>query len=141
MNDSTSRRDFVKSSGSIAAAAGAGFLIVKPQSVRGSQANSTLTVGLIGAGRRGTYVSGIFAKNEFARIAAVADIYDDQLAAATSKFSGAKTFRNHQDLLASDVDAVYIATPPFLHPEHFEAAVMARKHIFMESRPAWMLPA
>ena len=135
MNDSTSRRDFVKSSGSIAAAAGAGFLIVKPQSVRGSQANSTLTVGLIGAGRRGTYVSGIFAKNEFARIAAVADIYDDQLAAATSKFSGAKTFRDHQDLLASDVDAVYIATPPFLHPEHFEAAVMARKHIFME-KPA-----
>jgi predicted dehydrogenase len=33
------------------------------------------------------------------------------------------------------VDAVYIATPPFLHPEHFEAAVMARKHIFME-KPA-----
>jgi predicted dehydrogenase len=33
------------------------------------------------------------------------------------------------------VDAVYIATPAVSHPEHFEAAVKARKHIFME-KPA-----
>jgi len=136
---SPSRRDFVRASSS-AALAGAGFLIVKPESVRGSQANSTLTVGLIGAGRRGTYVSGIFARNEFARMAAVCDIYDDQLQAASKQFSGAKLFKNHTDLLASDVDAVYIATPPFLHPEHFEAAVNARKHIFME-KPAGVDPA
>ena len=44
------------------------------------------------------------------------------------------------DLLASDVDAVYIATPPYLHPEHFEAAVASRKHIFME-KPAGVDPA
>ena len=50
-------------------------------------------------------------------------------------FSGAKTFTSYKELLASDVDAVYIATPPFLHPEHFEAAVAARKHIFCE-KPA-----
>src|SRR5690349_2755672 len=78
MDDKNSRRDFVRVSGT-AAAAGAGLLILKPETVRGSQANSALTVGLIGAGRRGTYVSGIFAKNEFARMAALCDIYDDQL--------------------------------------------------------------
>lgn len=133
MKEARSRREFVHSTG--AAAAGAGLLILKPQTVRGSQANSALTVGLIGAGRRGVYVSGIFAKNEFARVAAVCDIYEDQLKAATDKFSGAKTFRNYKELLASDVDAVYIATPPYLHPEHFEAAVAAKKHIFME-KPA-----
>lgn len=125
------RRDFVKTT----SAAGLGLLILKPEIVRGSQANSALTVGLIGAGRRGTYVSGFFAKNEFGRVAALCDIYEDQLKAAAAKFSGAKLFRNHKDLLASDVDAVYIATPPYLHPEHFEAAVAARKHIFME-KPA-----
>ena len=36
---------------------------------------------------------------------------------------------------SSDVDAVIIATPVFLHPEHFEAAVKAKKHIYIE-KPA-----
>src|SRR5688572_6371870 len=132
MNDKSSRREFVKTG---SAATGAGLLVVKPQTVRGSQANSALTVGLIGAGNRGSYVTGLFAKNEFARVAAICDIYDDMLEAASKKFSGAKLFKNHKELLASDVDAVYIATPPFLHPEHFEAAVAAKKHIFCE-KPA-----
>lgn len=130
MNDAQNRRDFVRASG-----VAASFAILRPELVRGAQANSALSVGLIGAGRRGTYVSGLFAKNEFAKITMICDIYDDQLAAATQKFSGAKTFKNIDDLLASDVDAVYIATPPYLHPEHLEKAVAARKHIFME-KPA-----
>src|ERR671912_1848268 len=128
--DNNTRRKFFTGS-----AAGAGPMILRPETVRGSQANSALTVGLIGAGRRGTAISGIFAKNEFARVAALCDIYKDQLDAAASKFSGAKLFTNYKELLASDVDAVYIATPPHLHPEHFEAAVAARKHIFCE-KPA-----
>jgi predicted dehydrogenase len=33
------------------------------------------------------------------------------------------------------VDAVLIATPVFLHPEHFEASVLAKKHIYCE-KPA-----
>jgi predicted dehydrogenase len=139
MNENTNRRDFFKVSGTAAAAA-LGFSILKPQSVRGAQANSALTVGLIGCGRRGTAISGIFAKNEFARIAYICDIYDDQIAAASKIFSGAKPFKNIDDMLASDVDAVYIATPPFLHPEHFEKAVKSRKHIFME-KPAGVDPA
>jgi len=133
MNDQKTRRDLL-------ATAATGVMLMKPQLVRGAQANSALSVGLIGCGRRGTYVSGIFAKNEYAKMAALCDIYDDQLAAASQKFSGARTFKNLHDLLASDVDAVYIATPPYLHPEHFEAAVKARKHIFME-KPAGVDPA
>src|SRR6266851_4403257 len=133
MKDQTTRRDLVTAGAS-------SLLLLKPQTVRGAQANSALSVGLIGCGRRGTYVSGLFTKNEFAKISALCDIYDDQLEAATKKFSGAKTFKNYHDLLASDVDAVYIATPPYLHPEHFEAAVKARKHIFME-KPAGVDPA
>jgi myo-inositol 2-dehydrogenase/D-chiro-inositol 1-dehydrogenase len=138
MKNNTSRRDFLKGSG-LSAAASVGFTIVKPESVRGAQANSALTVGLIGCGRRGTAISGIFARNEYARIAAICDIYDDQLQAAAKQFSGARQFRNLHDLLASDVDAVYIATPPYLHPEHFELAVASRKHIFME-KPAGVNP-
>ncbi len=136
MPDTTSRRDFVKASG----AAGLGLMIVKPEIARGSQANSALSIGLIGCGNRGSYVSGIFAKNEFAKVTAVCDIYEDKLAAAEKKYSGARRFKSHKDLLASDVDAVLIATPAFLHPEHFEAAVAARKHIYME-KPAGVNPA
>ncbi|MBK9171039.1 MAG: Gfo/Idh/MocA family oxidoreductase [Bryobacterales bacterium] len=133
MSETAKRRDFIKSAG--AAAAVAGFTILRPSAVRGSQANSALTVGLVGAGRRGSYVAGLFAKNEFARVSQICDIYDDQIAEASKRFSGARTFKNIDDLLASDVDAVLIATPPYLHPEHFEKAVKARKHIFME-KPA-----
>jgi myo-inositol 2-dehydrogenase / D-chiro-inositol 1-dehydrogenase len=139
MGANTNRRDFFRSSGTAAAAA-LGIAIVKPQSVRGAQANSALSVGLIGCGRRGSHVTGLFAKNEFAKVAYLCDIYEDQIEAASKLFSGAKAFRNIDDMLASDVDAVYIATPPYLHPEHFEKAVKARKHIFME-KPAGVDPA
>ncbi len=125
---------------SFTAAAAAAFTIIKPWQVRGGQANSALTVGLLGCGRRGTAISNFFAQNEFARMAALCDIYEDQLAAAAGKFSGARQFKDLHEMLASDVEAVYIATPPYLHPEHFEAAVKARKHIFME-KPAGVDPA
>jgi predicted dehydrogenase len=81
------------------------------------------------------YVSGLFVKNEFAKVTAVCDIYQDKLDGAVKSYSGAAQYTNHQELLASNVDAVLIATPAFLHPEHFEAAVKARKHIYME-KPA-----
>ena len=132
MNTNETRR-------SVLSAAAAAFTILKPQQVRGYQANSAITIGLLGCGRRGTKVSSGFAKNEFARLAALCDIYDDQLASASNQFTGARTFKRMEDLIASNVDAAYIATPPSLHPEHFEAAVNARKHIFME-KPAGVDP-
>lgn len=131
MDSNDNRRGFVKNMG----AAAAGLMIVKPESVRGSQANSAMSLGLIGCGNRGMYVSGIFAKNEFARVAAICDIYDDKIEAAQKKYSGAQVFKDHKELLNSGVDAVLIATPAYLHPEHFEAAVEANKHIYCE-KPA-----
>lgn len=109
--------------------------IVAPQSVRGTQANTALTIGLVGCGNRGMYVSGLFAKNENARVAAFTDIYEDKFAAAAAKYSGARREKDIDSLLKSDIDAVLIATPAYLHPEHFEKAVQARKHIFLE-KPA-----
>jgi predicted dehydrogenase len=127
MSTETSRRNFVKASA---------FSIVSASAVRGSQANSAVTVGLVGCGNRGMYVSGVFAKNEHARVAAFNDIYEDRFQAAAQKYSGAKR-HNTLDSLLNDksIDAVLIATPAFLHPEHFERAVAAKKHIFLE-KPA-----
>jgi predicted dehydrogenase len=129
MEPKTSRREILSTASTAAATA---FTIVAPQSVRGSQANSALTLGVVGTGNRGMYVSGLFAKNEFAKVTAVCDIYDDRLEAARKAYSGAQQFRDIKDLLASNVDAVLIATPIVYHPEHFELAVRARKHIYME---------
>ena len=65
------------------------FMILKPASLcEGSQANSAMTLGLIGCGNRGMYVSGIFAKNEFARVAAICDIYEDRIEAGTEDVLG-----------------------------------------------------
>src|SRR5690348_4635299 len=59
MNNETTRRDWIM------AGAASSLLILKPHLVRAAQANSALSVGLIGCGRRGTAISKLFVKNEF----------------------------------------------------------------------------
>jgi predicted dehydrogenase len=111
--------------------------LVPFQSLRGTAANNAVKVGLIGSGGRGTYDASIAAKDPNAHIEAICDLFDDRLQAAKSKIPapGAKVFKDYKDLLASDVDAVIIATPVFLHPEMLEAAIKAGKHVYME-KPA-----
>ncbi|MBM3767277.1 MAG: Gfo/Idh/MocA family oxidoreductase [Acidobacteria bacterium] len=107
------------------------------QIVTGSAQNSALKVGLIGAGSRGTYTGTMVNRNPKAKITMVCDVTDAQMAASKAKIGApeAKTTKDFREVLASDVDAVVIATPVYLHPEHFEAAVKSGKHIYME-KPA-----
>ena len=111
--------------------------VVPLQVVRGTAQNSAIKIGLIGAGSRGTYTAGIVAKDPRAKVVAICDVVDEQIAKAKAKIGApdAKEYRNFEDILASDVDAVMIATPVYLHPDHFEAAVKSGKHIYME-KPA-----
>jgi myo-inositol 2-dehydrogenase / D-chiro-inositol 1-dehydrogenase len=111
--------------------------LVPFQAVRGSAQNSTIRIGLIGAGSRGTYTGSTIAKDPRAKIVAICDVVDGQIAKAKTKIGApdAKAYDDYRDVLASDVDAVMIATPVYLHPEHFEAAVKAGKHIYIE-KPA-----
>lgn len=122
-----------------AALAGGALLLSKSRTAFGFQANSQVALGIIGTGGRGRYVGTIFAKDPRVRVAALCDIYHDQIDHAKTEIPGverAPAFKNYQDLLArTDLDAVLIATPVFLHPEHFEAAIEARKHIYCE-KPA-----
>ncbi len=105
--------------------------------VRGTAANSALKVGLIGSGGRGTYDAGLLVHNTTAQLTAICDIFDDRLESAAQHIPApnAKRYKDLNELLASDVDAVIIATPVFLHPEHLEAAIKAKKHIYIE-KPA-----
>ena len=121
-------------------AAAAVPLILKSETAFGSQANSAPGLGIIGTGSRGRYVGTIFAKDGRTRLAAICDIQDSSIAAAQKQLPGAaqaRVYRDYQELLANpEVDCVLIATPIFLHPDHFEAAVNARKHTYCEKAAA-----
>ncbi|MGA2741694.1 MAG: Gfo/Idh/MocA family oxidoreductase [Bryobacteraceae bacterium] len=128
--------------------AAAGFMIVKPQLVRGSQANSVVRVGLLGCGGRGTVDATSIAINGPARIAALADLFEDRLITAKKHFdevagkqhypgvAASQMFQGphaaEQILNSAEVDAVVIATPPYFHAQHLAAAVAAGKHVYCE---------
>ena len=130
VDSNVSRRNFLQGSG---AAAGT-FTIVAPQTVRGSAANSKVSVGLIGCGGRGSYDAGIVHNDSRAHITALCDLFEDRREGAKRglKLERPAEFEDFEKLLASDVDAVIIATPPFEHPRMLAAAVEARKHIYCE---------
>jgi myo-inositol 2-dehydrogenase/D-chiro-inositol 1-dehydrogenase len=137
------RREFVKAS----AGAAAGLVLARPGTALASPASDTVSFGVIGCGGRGLAVSKEL-MNAGARVVALADLFDDRLAEIHEKldahadekglpkaidralvFKGPEAF--HQ-LLAAPVDAVLITSPPYFHPEHFEAAVAAGKHTYLE---------
>lgn len=114
-------------------------LLVTPARAFAYQANSAVSLGIVGTGGRGRYDGAFFAKDPRARVVALCDLYPDQIDGAKTQvpaLDSAKSYTHYQDLLAdSSIDAVLITTPVYLHPEHFEAAVQARKHIYCE-KPA-----
>jgi predicted dehydrogenase len=116
-----------------------GMMIVKPETAFGYQANAAVSYGVIGTGGRGVYVGTHMANVSGTKLAAICDIFPDRIDNGKTKIPGARdarVYRDYHELLAqSDIDAVLITTPVYLHPEHFEAAVKARKHIYCE-KPA-----
>src|SRR5215469_12513116 len=68
------------------AAAAAGFMIVNPGLVRGTDANSAVRVGLLGCGGRGREDAQNLL-DAGARIVALADLFQDQLDAARTHFN------------------------------------------------------
>ncbi len=141
----TSRRSFVTKS-----AAGAGataFTIIRPELVRGA-GQEKLRAGLVGCGGRGTQaIADLLTGDERVEVVALADIFEDKMenslkrvkanekiagrvnVAADRRFIGFDAFKK---LVASDIDIVMLATPPGYRPEHFEAAINAKKHVFCE---------
>jgi predicted dehydrogenase len=116
-----------------------GATLAAARFARGASPNSAVTVGVLGTGSRGTFVSTMMAKNTPARIVALCDLFDEKMEQATKSIGveNPKLYKDFHQMLASDIDAIIIATPVFLHAEHFEAAVRAGKHIYIE-KPASM---
>src|SRR6478672_6857379 len=79
--DRLGRRKFI---GVTAATAGA--LFIKPELVRGTQANSAVRVGLLGCGGRGTEDATNLFDTGGARVVALGDMFEDQLDIARKHF-------------------------------------------------------
>ncbi len=145
------RRGFIGS-----AAATAGLMIVNPALVRGTSANSDVRVGLLGCGGRGTEDASNLVDTGSARVVALADLFPDQLETARKHFDEIQQAKNfpaldtkqlfvgpdayHKILASNEIDAVVIATPPYFHPMHLEAAVAAGKHVYLEKPVAVDVP-
>lgn len=89
--------------------------------------------GVIGSGgiaQRRTIPEGII-NAEHAKLISVYDINSEVNNAVAKKFH-AKAVQSLQDLISSDIDAVYIASPVNIHLEHAIACAGGKKHIFCE---------
>lgn len=141
----TNRRLFLKSTG--AAVLGSTLPLASAMSTPfGPTGASTLKVGLIGCGGRGTgaAVQALSADPDVV-LTAMGDAFADHLEASyaaileeqpkkvkvekTHKFVG---FDAYQKVIDSGVDVVILTTPPAFRPEHLMAAVNAGKHVFCE---------
>ncbi len=130
-----SRRDFIKASAVLAAAGlGANRLY--------AAGSDKIRVGLIGCGGRGNGALGnhLAACKHIGKdveVVATADWFKGRAEGAGKRhgvpaercFAGANGYKQ---LLATDIDVVVIATSPNFRPVHFEAAIKAGKHVFME---------
>ncbi|MCB9346680.1 MAG: Gfo/Idh/MocA family oxidoreductase [Lewinellaceae bacterium] len=143
------RREFVKTAG-----AAAGSLILAPSMLSAKAhigGDDAIRVGLVGCGGRGTGAAvQALLSGQNVRLVAMADAFRDQVDSSYQqiqeemennelpadrlsvpeehKFSG---FEGYQKVIPL-CDVVILATPPGFRPIHFEAAVKAGKHIFME---------
>ncbi len=120
----------------LAGAAAATVTVMRPSLVRGSEANSTLTLGLIGCGGRGNWITNLFQKTGRYRFVALADYFQDRVDKVGDrlKIDPARrytTLSGYKRLLEQKFDAVVIETPPYFHPEQAAAAVEAGKHVFV----------
>lgn len=133
-----SRRDFVKLSAMTTTAAVLASLGTS-RLVGAAAGSDRLRVGVIGCGGRGTGAAqNCVDAAPGVEIVALADLFDHQVQNAKQKLNvpNAATFSGfdcHTKLLAHpDIDLVILAAPPGFRPSHFEAAINAGKHVFME---------
>jgi len=77
--------------------------VVPFAAVSGSAANSAVTVGLIGTGNRGPYVTSMLAKNTPARVVALCDLFPEKMekAKATIGVENPKMYKDFHELLVS----------------------------------------
>jgi predicted dehydrogenase len=135
-----SRRDALRAAGII------GGAVAAQTSAQGQTPSSeVIRIGLIGAGGRGTGAlqQTLSVPGSNVKLTAVADAFDDRIKGALKAVEPMKEkidcpedrqfkgLDGYQKVL-EHCDLVILATPPGFRPFHFDAAIKAGKHVFME---------
>ena len=94
-------------------------------------ANDKITFGVIATGGRGRYLQERFQKLG-AQCVAICDIYGPNLEKAGAISPEARRFGNYHELLAQKMDCVVIASPDHHHWPMLQAALAAKKDVYLE---------
>jgi len=155
--DKFSRRKFLGNAATIGALGSVGIngiisacaseprsLVVLPDPLDEAPDGPVLKAGLIGCGGRGTGAALNFLNaGPNLEIAALGDLFQDQIDKTRTKLQEQKGvevadencfigFDSFEKVIDAGVDVIILATPPLFRPEHFDAAIKAKKHLFME---------
>ena len=96
-------------------------------------ANDKIQLGVIGCGERGRHDMSQFMMVPTVNVAAVCDIYGQQIDQARQAATSAKNFTDHRKLLEmKEIDAVLIATPDHWHSRTAIDALRAGKDVYVE---------
>lgn len=148
--DNFKRREFIKAGSALA---GAAVLSSTPVSGVFAAGSDVIKIALIGCGGRGTGAAfDAFASGQNIKLVAMADAFQDNLESTyntlkekfgdkvdvpdSRKYVGFEAYKS----AIKDADVVLLATPPGFRPIHFEEAVKAGKHVFMEKPVAVDIP-
>ena len=142
---SHTRRDFLKHSATAAAATSVAASLLRAPGAYAA-ADDTIKIALIGCGGRGSQAAvQAMSTTGPTKLVAVADAFEDNAKHAVENIRGSvgdkvavtpeTTFHGfdaYQKAIDAGADVIILATPPGFRPMHFEAAVKAGKHVFME---------
>lgn len=141
---SLSRRGFIGGA-LVTAAAGAVPNASFAPAAETDAAARKIKLGVVGCGGRGAWIANLFRQHGGYEMHAVADYFPEVAESAgnalgvdkTRRFAGLSGYRR---LIESGVEAVALETPPYFFPEHVQAAVEARLHIYMAKPVAIDVP-
>ncbi len=119
-------------------------VITLPEPLDEAPDGPVLKAGLIGCGGRGRGAAENFLNaGPNLELTALGDLFQDQIETTRKELKEKKGvevadencflgFDAFEKVIDSGVDIIILATPPVFRPDHFDAAVKARKHVFME---------
>ncbi len=87
---------------------------------------------LVGYGYWGPNILRNLVENPHCEVVAVCDLNEKQLARVTARHPHIRLMRSLEEVLASDAEAVYVATPISTHFPIARAVLRAGKHVFVE---------